>query len=218
MAKAARGAGMLGGVASADASMSSAMPSARRTVAQSNVVQGAAGFELADLFEYRIAQPVTIKKNESAMLPFLQDKIQARKVDVYSDATAAHPLNAAELVNSTGKTLDGGPITVYDHGAYVGEALVETVKAKDKRLISYGVDLGTRITTAIDSEERDEREFHLIRGELQIRVATVRKTTYSIRNVDAQPKTLIVEHASQSGFNVLSPSPPKSPRPPAASN
>ena len=45
-----------------------------------------------------------------------------------------HPTNAAELTNTSGKTLDGGPITVYDGGAYGGEALMETLKAKDKRL------------------------------------------------------------------------------------
>jgi len=39
----------------------------------------------------RIAQPVTIKKNESAMLPFLQDKVKARKVDLYSDMDSLHP-------------------------------------------------------------------------------------------------------------------------------
>ena len=60
-----------------------------------------------------------------------------------------HPTNAAELTNSTGKTLDGGPITVFDGGAYAGEALVETLKTGDKRLISYAVDLGTRITTQV---------------------------------------------------------------------
>ncbi len=180
---------------------------AKLSPVQSSSIQGAAGFELADLFEYRIAQAVTIKKNESAMLPFLQDKIQARKVDVYSDTSASHPLNAAELVNSTKKTLDGGPITVYDHGSYVGEALVETVKANDKRLISYGVDLGTRITTNIGSEEREERELHFSRGVLQIRAALVRKTTYSIHNVDAQAKTLVIEHSNEDGFDVLSPKP-----------
>ena len=30
--------------------------------------------------------------------------------------------------------------------------LVETIKAKDKRFISYGVDLGTRISTNQDSQ------------------------------------------------------------------
>ena len=40
-----------------------------------------------------------------------------------------NPMNAAEVSNYTGKTLDGGPITVYDAGSYAGEALVETLKA-----------------------------------------------------------------------------------------
>jgi len=33
--------------------------------------------ELGELFEYRVAQPVTIRKDESAMLPFLQQPIEA---------------------------------------------------------------------------------------------------------------------------------------------
>ena len=118
--------------------------------------------ELGELFEYRIAQPVTIRKDESAMLPFLQQAIEARKLLIYSDHSSQHPTNAAELTNSTGKTLDGGPITVYDGGAYGGEALMETLKAGDKRLISYAVDLGTRITEAFGSKQaagaRDPRQ------------------------------------------------------------
>ena len=74
--------------------------------------------ELGELFEYRISTPVTIRKSESAMLPFLQHKITARKLLIYSDQSSAHPMNAAEITNSTGKTLDGGPITVFDAGAY----------------------------------------------------------------------------------------------------
>ena len=176
-------------------------------VSTSSIIASAPGVDVADLFEYRIAQPVTIKKNESAMLPFLQDKIRARKVVVYSDMNSTHPLNAAELVNSTAKTLDGGPITVYDGGGYVGEALVETVKANDKRLISYGVDLGTRITRNLDSEEREERELHLKRGIMTIRAATVRKTSYSIANLDSKAKTLIIEHPLAEEFQVLSDKP-----------
>ena len=43
---------------------------------------------------------------------------------------------------------------------------METVKQGDKRLISYAVDLGTRITTAFDSKGEVVREMHLRRGVL----------------------------------------------------
>src|SRR5206468_4257665 len=140
-------------------------------VAPSSIGEQAAAGAMGELFEYRIAQPVTIRKNESAMLPFLQQPINGRKLLIYSDHGSQHPTNAAELTNSTGKTLDGGPITVYDGGAYAGEALVETVKAGDKRLISYAVDLGTRISTLFDSKGDLVREIHVRRGVLTARSA-----------------------------------------------
>jgi hypothetical protein len=159
--------------------------------------------ELGELFEYRIATPVTIRKNESAMLPFLQDKITARKLLIYSDQNSAHPFNAAEVSNSTGKTLDGGPITVFDAGSYAGEALMETVKTGDKRLLSYAVDLGTRITAQFDSKGALVREIHMRRGILTTHMAEVETKTYTIKNVDQKAKTLIIEHPARPEYTLL---------------
>jgi hypothetical protein len=169
----------------------------------SGITVAGAAAEIADLFEYSIAGPVTVKKNESAMLPFLQQKITARKLIVYSDSGKANPLSAAELTNNTGKTLDGGPITVYDAGAYAGEALVETVKNADKRFISYGVDLGTRISTSLNAHRDDVREIHVHDGMLTTRSAIIEKKTYSVRNVDPRAKTLIVEHPIRRNYKLI---------------
>jgi chaperonin cofactor prefoldin len=112
-------------------------------------------------------------------------------------------MDAAEISNSTGKTLDGGPITVYDSGAYAGEALMETVKTGDKRLISYGVDLGTRVATQWDSQAEQVREIHARRGILTTRNAILETRTYTIHNVDQKAKTLIIEHAARTEYNLL---------------
>jgi DNA repair exonuclease SbcCD ATPase subunit len=112
-------------------------------------------------------------------------------------------MNAAELTNSTGKTLDGGPITVYDSNAYAGEALMETLKAGDKRLISYGVDLGTRVTTQFDSKNDIVREVHLRRGVLTTKTAAVETRTYTIRNVDQEAKALIIEHPLRQQYKLV---------------
>ncbi len=165
----------------------------------------ATGREAADLFEYSIPSAVTVKKNESAMLPFLQQKVGARKLIIYSDRHSQNPLNAAEITNSTRMTLDGGPITVYDGGVYAGEALMETLKAADKRLISYGVDLGTRITTAFDSKGETVVEVHVNRGMLSAKMSRLETTTYSARNVDAKAKTLIIEQPVVGQYTVVSP-------------
>ena len=96
---------------------------------ESSITSAAQARDLGELFEYSFATPVTVKQGESAMLPFLQQRLGARKLLIYSESYGQNPMNAAELTNSTGKTLDGGPITVYDANAYAGEALVETLKA-----------------------------------------------------------------------------------------
>jgi hypothetical protein len=169
----------------------------------STIAAAAAGRELGELFEYHIPTPVTVRRNESAMLPFLQQKVDTRKLLIYSDQSSTHPMDAAEITNSTGKTLDGGPITVYDAGAYAGEALMETVKTGDKRLIGYGVDLGTRIATQWDSQTEQIREIHARRGILTTRNAVVETRTYTIHNVDQKAKTLVIEHAARPEYNLL---------------
>ena len=174
-----------------------------RQARESSVAPAGPAQEIADLFEYSIAPPVTVRKDESAMLPFLQQKVSARKLIIYSDSSKPNPFSAAEIVNNTGKTLDGGPITVYDAGAYAGEALVETFKNTDKRFISYGVDLGTRIATNLDSRNDSVRELHAHNGLLVTRTAQVQKKTYSIHNIDARVKTLIVEHPVRAGYDLI---------------
>ncbi len=178
-----------------------------KAVAPSSIVASASAQELGELFEYRIAQPVTIKKGESAMLPFLQQQIEGRKLLIYSDHSSQHPTNAAELTNTSGKTLDGGPITVYDGGGYGGEALMETLKAGEKRLISYAVDLGTRITEAFGSKAAIVRELHANRGVITSKMAAEETRTYTIRNVDRKPKTLILEHPLRPMYTLLNQKP-----------
>ena len=204
------GGGVAKGAFRADGAQRGAMLSAEMAApppapmaAPSSVEPATEARELGELFEYNFATPVTVKRGESAMLPFLQQKIGARKLLIYSDSRSQNPLNAVELTNDTGKTLDGGPITVYETSAYAGEALMETLKASDKRLISYAVDLGTRITTQFDSTSNMVREIHFRRGILTARQAMQETRTYTIRNVDQKAKVLVLEHPARPNYQLV---------------
>jgi hypothetical protein len=168
----------------------------------------AAAAALGDLFEYRIDHPVTVRKEESAMLPFVQQRIDGRKLLIFSESHGSqHPLNAVELSNATSNTLDGGAITVFDAGAYAGEALFETIKSGDKWLISYAVDLGARITTAFDSSSKMLRDFTARRGLVTFRQSLKEIRTYTIHNVDQKEKTVIIERPVRQGYDVVEPKP-----------
>jgi hypothetical protein len=193
-----------GFLASPKAQFDTANIAPQREEIASDVAVNVASGDLGELFEYRFSSPVTVKKDESTMLPFLQQPIGARKLLIYSENYGEHPMNAAELNNSTSKTLDGGPITVFDAASYAGEALMTTLKTGDKRLISYSVDLGTRVTTFLDLSRELVREIHVNRGTLTARLALDETKTYTIRNVDQKAKTLIIEHPVRQGYKLIS--------------
>lgn len=191
----------------APASRMAGAPPAQPAAMMSSVALATAVREAGELFEYRFANPVSARRGESLLLPFVQQKISARRLLVYSDRSSANPRAAAELTNNTGKTLDGGPITVAQGDAYAGEALMETFKAGDKRLISYAEDLGTRVTTKLDSGAQITRQITARRGVITTRSAVEVKTTYAINNVDARVKTLVVEHPVNPAMKLVSPTP-----------
>ncbi len=189
------------------AQMLEVQAAAPRQASESTLNVTTEGRDLGELFEYRFSAPVTVKKNESAMLPFLQQPVGARKLLIYREENGLNPMSAAEITNSTGKTLAGGPITVFEAGGYSGEALIETVKTGEKRLISYAVDLGARVTTNFDSNAEVVRTIHLNRGILTSTLAAEETRTYTIKNVDQKAKTLIIEHPLRQGYRLLNQKP-----------
>ena len=129
------------------------------------------------------------------MLPFYSGELAARRLLIYDEQHGSqHPLNAVEIHNETAGALDGGAMTVYDGGGYAGEAIMDTLKAGDKRLVSYAVDLGARITSKFHSESKTLRELHANDGMLLYRTLHRNRKTFLIRNVDPKAKTLWIEH------------------------
>ena len=69
-----------------------------------------------------------------------------RPVLLYNKAARPeNPMRSVEFKNSTGLTLEGGPVTVLEGGSYVGEAMLETLKPSEERLVPYAVELGVRV-------------------------------------------------------------------------
>ncbi len=69
--------------------------------------------KLGDLFEYEIEHPVTIRRNQSALVPIVLRAFEGRPVLLHNSRTRRdNPMRCVELKNTTGLTLEGGPVTV----------------------------------------------------------------------------------------------------------
>jgi hypothetical protein len=87
-----------------------------------SVRAAAKGEEVGDLFEYRIDQPVTIKRDRSALIPILQTRMTGERVSIYNEAVRNdRPLGGMLLKNTSALTLEGGSMTVIDGDSYAAK-------------------------------------------------------------------------------------------------
>src|SRR5262245_23767512 len=88
---------------------------------ESGVETAATGSEVGELFEYRVEQPVTVRRDRSALIPILQTKMDGERVSVYNETTRKdRPMHGVRLKNTSALTLEGGSLTVIDGDAYAG--------------------------------------------------------------------------------------------------
>jgi hypothetical protein len=165
------------------------------------VQPAASGRELGDLFEYRIKEPVTIRKNQSAMVPILNDEVALEKVTIWNPGGAnAVPLRAVWLANSTGLTLDGGSFTVVESDAFAGEGLIEALKPDEKRLLSYAADTAVHVDARTDGGPRRVERIQILRGVIIQTVQDRERRVYAVRNEDSSPRVVIIEHPARAGW------------------
>jgi len=178
--------------------------------------QTAHGAQLGDaLFSYAIETPVTVSREESAMIPFLLGETSVTPVSVYNEAVQSdHPLLGVSLTNTTGVHLMGGPITMFTGGqdgaiAYVGEALIDDTEPDQRRIITYAVDLAIEVASEAPEFTTLTVGFAIADGVVKVLERRTRVTKYRIRNHDAAGRSLLIEHRpSAADWKLVEPAKP----------
>jgi hypothetical protein len=147
-----------------------------------------------DFFEYALAQPVTIHKNESAMVPILQQDLPASHVTLWSDR-APRALRAIWLENSSKLTLDSGSFSIFENGEFAGEGLLDPIHPGEKRLLSYAVDEAVKVRRNGTNDTRTLRHIAVHDGTMVETTSEVTEGTYTITNAADEARDVVVEHA-----------------------
>ena len=176
-------------------------PSADAYTQLKDVTAAASGTELGELFEYRLKEPVTLQKNQSALVPIVSGEIAAERVSLWNRGVGAgRPLRAMWLTNTTGLTLDGGSMTIIDDNAFAGEGLIEPLKPKERRLVSYASDLGLLVEATARPVPRRMYRLRARDGIIIQETEDSSTTNYQVRNEGSTPSTLVIEHRLRSGW------------------
>jgi hypothetical protein len=165
--------------------------------------------DVGELFQYSIENPVTLPRQQSAMLPIVHGSVQAVRRSIYNpNVHPKHPLNGLKLTNSTGLHLMQGPITVFDDGVYAGDARIEDLPPGSERLVSYALDLDTEV--AVEQKPAPEQlvSVKIIKGVLHSARKLERNRQYTIKNSGERAKTVLVEVATDASWKLVQPKEP----------
>src|SRR5581483_7662098 len=176
------------------------------TSGESGVETAATGSQVGDLFEYRIDQPVTVRRDRSALIPILQTRMDGERVSIYREAAREdRPMSGLLLKNTSPLTFESGALTVIDGDAYAGEALIERLKPGEERFISFAVDLGTLVSVrSPETNKKTDRKtasmVRVVNGVFQAHYYRTEQKTYTVTNQTDRRRTVYIEHPLREGW------------------
>lgn len=158
--------------------------------------------DAGEFFQYVVTAPVSVKRGESALVPIVGAEISYKRELLYNGAKLpTHPVVALRFDNSTGLTLERGPVTVVEDGDYKGEAVVAFTKDGSQVYLPYAVELGVRITEHQESATHDTgltiKDAYFVYEQFVVAV-----TKYTIENTTSKPQTVTIEAPIQTGWEL----------------
>ena len=169
------------------------------TLAAASIAPNSTGAAFDDYFAYNLSEPITIRKNESALVPILQTKIDSERVTLWSQQQAV-PLRALWIANTSNLTLDRGSFEIVEDGSFGGEGLLDPIHPKEKRLLSYAVDQAIHVSTEGNVDSSRVVSVTAAKGVLVLRSAQSAEVTYVVRNAAPEDRTVVLEHPVRAGY------------------
>ncbi len=164
---------------------------------------------VGNLFRYAIAMPVTLPRQQSAMLPIVNADVKCEKLAIYNPAVQAkHPLYGLRFTNTTDLHLMQGPITVFDGGTYAGDAKIEDITPGGERLLSYGLDLDTEVASQNKGRPEELLGVQLMKGTMLASRKFTRSQEYTIKNSGKKAETVLVEYPIDAAWTLIAPKKP----------
>lgn len=163
--------------------------------------------ETGDFYVYDIDHPVTVKRGETALVPILSAAFEGERIAVYNESIREkNPMASLRFKNTTELTLEGGPVTLYEGDDYLGEAMLDSTRPGEERLLPFAVELACRISKDHKSERGHVFRSVLVEQQLTLHCWTIERTIYRIDN-SANERTLelLLDHPIIPGAELMAP-------------
>jgi hypothetical protein len=166
--------------------------------------------ELGQPARYTIDQKVSLPRQQSVMLPILDEEIDAAKVSIFNERVhATRPLHGLKMKNKTKQALMSGPVTVYEGDQpYSGDARMLDLQPNEERYLSYALDTGVEIKPFDVVRPGPEMTARMENGQLSVQYKLRHTRTYVIVNRSPEARKVVVEQPIRAGWKLVLPEKP----------
>jgi hypothetical protein len=183
-------------------------PSPAFSVSQGVAAQARAG-QVGELFQYAIDKAVSLPRQQSALLPILNQQVTGERFSLFNEYTdPRHPLNAVKVRNASGLHLMQGPLTVFDAGTYAGDAQITDMAPGAEQLVTYAMDLDTEVQASAGPAPVSLVSVRISKGVFFYTNKAQKERDYAIVNRGTRARTILVEHPLQEGWALDAPKEP----------
>ncbi|HYW85885.1 MAG TPA: hypothetical protein VFB30_21725, partial [Spirochaetia bacterium] len=173
------------------------------------VSAAASGAQVGELFQYAIDKPVTLSRQQSAMLPILNQQVTGERYSLYNESTdPKYPLNAVKLKNASSLHLMQGPITVFDAGTYAGDAQITDLAPGAEQLVTYAMDLDTEVNAQQGGTPVTLVSVKISKGVFFYTNRQQKERIYEIKSRGTKNRTVLIEHPFQPEWSLSEPKEP----------
>ncbi len=166
--------------------------------------------ELGQTAKYNIDQKVSLPRQQSVMLPILDEEVDGKRVSIYNTRVhPKHPLQGLKIKNKSKQALMSGPVTVYDgEQTYSGDARLNDMQPNEERYVGFAIDTGVEIKPFDRVNPGPELTARVENGRLTVQYKLRSTRAYAIVNRAPEARTVVIEQPVRTGWNLVLPEKP----------
>lgn len=148
---------------------------------------------------YDLPNPVTVPNESATMVLLVSRPVPGESVFMYAPdhgvaESLRHPFRVVRFTNDTPGLMERGPIAVLQSGAFLGQGLLEPLAAGAEATVPFALERALAVDQTRQDDTRDARLAHIEAGQLTIERDQVVRTTYRVRNGQAEQARVLLRH------------------------
>ncbi|MGC4115835.1 MAG: DUF4139 domain-containing protein [Myxococcales bacterium] len=184
-------------------------PSDALSVGNLAATEQASGIESGALFVYSLPVPIDLRRQSSALVPFLQQSIEVETL-AFVDSPGEPARSGVKILNGTGQTLPAGPLAAFADGGLAGEGVLERLKPAQHHIVLYGADpdVSVQIKPGSLKVHEETRGIAFAEDVLEEHYLRTTESVFEVENRGGQPRSVfvglpVIDNAKVSGADRL---------------